>query len=66
MGQLSDLTLPEETGSHEGRSSAGSVGGKHQVEVVVDAHQLTDPGLHDVRKVRVEPENQIISIFSYT
>jgi hypothetical protein len=59
------LTLPEETGSHEGSSSAGSVSGKHQVEVIVDAHQLTDAGLHDVRKVRVEPEKQIISMFSY-
>ena len=52
------MTFAEEAGRDEGSSSAGSVCGKHQVELVVDPHQLTDPRFHDVRKVRVESKEK--------
>jgi len=47
-------------GCDERRSSAGSVGGQHQVELVVDTHQLLDTRLHDVREVRVVPEDRAV------
>ena len=44
-------------GGNQGRASARAVGGEHQVELVVDTHQLLDPGLHDVGEVRVVSED---------
>ncbi len=52
-----DLALPVEHGGDEGGAPAGAVRGEHQVEPVVDAHELADAGAHDVGEVRVEAEH---------
>ena len=43
---------------YEGCPSARSVCGEHEVKLVVDTHQLTDAGLHDVGEVRVITEDR--------
>ena len=56
----SDAALPHEDGCNEGGSPAATVGGEHQVELVVKAHELADAGAHDVGEVRVEPKDGAI------
>ncbi len=51
---------PLEHRGHERGAAAGPVLGQHQVELVVDAHQLADARLHDVLEVRVVPEERAV------
>lgn len=52
-----DGTLSHEHGGDEGRSSSGSIRTQHQIELVICAHELGDPRLHNVGEMGVEPEN---------
>ena len=49
-----DCAFAHEASSNQGSSSSGAIGRQHQVELVVDAHQLADARLHDVGEVRME------------
>ncbi len=52
-----NLVAGPEDSSDEGRPSTRPVCGEHEIELVVDAHQLLNPRFHDVREVRVITED---------
>ena len=59
--QNSNLTFTHQNCSNQSCTSSWTIRGQHQIEFVINSHQLANSWFHDIGKMRMVPKNWTIN-----